>query len=285
MNTYHYHVIIQISTTVYKRTSPLTTRFCCLEFPKSFCDERLVGIKACQTLWAESVLPLMVLSQQSLQCWSIYRYEIPNQSIWIMYLWLYLHNYVLVFFKCIDVCWETCSSLSSLVSISPHKGEHEICSVQNHPKTWGNIKDTMNLSDKSQCSDDTANGVLEDHVTVTVIWTCSKKIHPQGKLSPVSKNRDLYNETCLYIQPKDKIKDPNLVKLVIQVKLVKASNPGPQIPSDKIVLQLKMHENGCRIMFFGPLIQISSLGTKADSTRKLQTCWATCTLRCLRSNG
>ena len=50
MNTYHYHVIIQISTTVYKRTSPLTTRFCCLEFPKSFCDERLVGIKACQNL-------------------------------------------------------------------------------------------------------------------------------------------------------------------------------------------------------------------------------------------
>ena len=34
------------------------------------------------------------------------------------------------------------------------------------------------------------NGVLEDHVTVTVIWTCSKKINPEGKLSPVSKNRD-----------------------------------------------------------------------------------------------
>ena len=81
MNTYHYHVIFQISITVYKRTSPLTTRFCCLEFPNSFCDELLVGIKGCQTLWAESVLPLLVLSQQSLQCWSIYRYEIPNQII------------------------------------------------------------------------------------------------------------------------------------------------------------------------------------------------------------
>ena len=46
MNTHHHHVIIQISITVYKRTSPLTTRFCCLEeFPTVFVTSYSLGSK------------------------------------------------------------------------------------------------------------------------------------------------------------------------------------------------------------------------------------------------
>ena len=151
MNTYHYHVIFQISITVYKRTSPLTTRFCCLEFPNSFLwratrwDQRLPNLVGRISFTTAGFEPAITSMLVNIQVWN-------TQSDHLNHIYDLL-NYVLVFFKGIDVCWETCSSLSSLVSISPHKGEHEICSVQNHPKTCRNIKDPMNLSDKSLCSD------------------------------------------------------------------------------------------------------------------------------------